>query len=353
MTVDELMTKVKSEMTGDVQTDIHYINALAEKMKREDNAAELCSALADYAYTILPDKQKKYMYEATFVRDMRMDKAFHEAMTMLENGKLDDAEQLLFEISEVIRVHFEESERKFFSFRNPFEFHLYQHFYPNSKECERAPFDFAHYLTMYGYVLLEKHELVKAAKTVERGIRFNPVCADFRFELAEICKMGGDPNTLLRVNQDTLRVCTTADRIARTLCNMGYFCNMIGDLQSAAVFYFESIRFMPSKAVEFELQDVVRHINSIGEKFNPPTQGQILDTYQKYGLQPPPNDEVVELALTLAKSASEYGRPELEGLFYRVAYDLTNEPKFKEAIDRVDAKLGYQAAENLKNGVQE
>ncbi|MCQ2434948.1 MAG: hypothetical protein MJ062_06895 [Oscillospiraceae bacterium] len=345
MTIEELKAKVDAALTGDAQTDIHYINTLSESVKREENAEELVSVLAEYAFDLLPDDQKKYMLEATFVRDMRMDKAFGEALKMIDAGKLDDAEQLLSEISDKIRTHFEEGETLWFSFRNPFEYHLYRTYYPTTTEFERAPFDFAHYLTIYGYVLLEQHKLEEAAAAVERGISFNPVNADYRFELAEICKLGRNADMLLRVNQDTLRVCTSADRIARTLCNMGYFCNMIGDLFSAGVFYFESIRFNPSKAVEWELQDVVRHMKEIGQKFNPPTHGQVIDTYEKYGLQPPPNDTVVELAVTLGKQAHGYGKPELEGLFYRIAYDLTREPEFLEIVKQVDEKLGFNQPE--------
>lgn len=339
MTVAALMARVKAEMTGDASADIHHINAIAAEVKHEENAAELASALAEYAFTLLPDEQKQYMQESTFVREMRMDKAFHTALGMMERKEMAEAEQLLSEIAAKIHTYFEEGETKWFSFRNPFEYHLFREYYPTSTDFDRAPFDFAHYLTMYGYVLLEQRKPREAAAAVERGIAFNPVNADFRFELAEICKVSTEPESLLRVNQDTLRVCTSADRIARTLANMGFYCNWIEDYPSAAVFYFESVRFQPSHAVEFELQDVVQHMKALGQKFTPPTRGQVIDIYDKYGLEPPPCDRVVELAIRLGESAHEYGRPELEGLFYRVAYDLTRNPQFKEILDRIDAQM--------------
>ncbi len=345
MTADELLKQIESEMTGDPQADIHYIHTLSDTLKKEENAEELLSVLADYAFKLLPDEQKKYMLEATFVRDMRMDKAFSVALQYISEDKMNEAEALLSEISDKIHEHFEQGDIKWFSFRNPFEYHLFRTYYPTMTEFERAPFDFAHYLTIYGYVLLEQRNLPAAAKAVERGIAFNPVNADFRFELAEICKFGGDAKSLMNVNLDTLRVCTSADRIARALCNMGYYCNMVGDYFSAAVFYFESVRFSPSKAVELELQDVVKHMKALGQKFNPPTNGQVLDTYEKYGIQPPPNDNIVELAIKLGEQAHEYNRPELEGLFYRVAYDLTREPKFKEILTRIDEQLGFKQPE--------
>lgn len=340
MTVDELMKQVEAQMTGDAEADIKKINEIAADLKKEPNVEELVSALADRAYQLLPPEKQKYMQEATFVDGVRMDKAFHNAMEALKANNLDEAERILALISNTIHEHFEQGDTKWYSFRNPFEYHLFLEFYPTIREFERAPFDFAHYLTMYGYVLLEqKKSPAIAAEAVERGIAFNPVNADYRFELAEICKFGNTPDNLLHVCQDTLRVCTSADRIARTLCNMGYYCNMIGAYQDAGTFYFESIRFKQSKAVEFELQDVVKHMKALGQSFVPPTHGQILDCYEKYGLVIPPNDDVVNLAITLGESAQEYNRPELVGLFYRIAYDLTNEPKFLAIVKAMDEKI--------------
>lgn len=345
MTVEELMKKVEAELTGDSVADVHRIYEIANEYKKEENAEELVSALADRAYQLLPPEKQQYMREATFVDGVRMDKAFHNAQEAIQHDDLDEAERILSLISEAIRVNFEETDTKWYSFRNPFEYHLFREMYPTVKEFERAPFDFAHYLTLYGYVLLNQHKVPLAAKTVERAIKFNPVNADVRFELAEICKFGNAPEQLLNVCKDTLRVCTSADRIGRTLCNFGYYCNMIGELNDATIFYFESVRFNPSKAVELELQDAVKHMKALGQKFTPPTHGQILDNYEKYGLEPPPCDSIVNLAIQLGESAHEYGRPELEGLFYRVAYDLTREPKFLEILKAIDEKLGLTSTQ--------
>ncbi len=339
MTANELLAKVRLELTGDIQKDMQMIQEYAAKYKKEENAEELTAALAEFAFSMMPADVQAQMRETTFVRDMRMDKAFHTAMGMLRENHLEDAETLLFEISEKIRIHFEETDKKWFSFRNPFEYHMYRMYYPTVTEFDRAPFDFAHYLSMYGYVLLENHKVREAAKAVERGIRFNPVSADARFELAEIYKFSGTPDKLLATIKDTLRICTSAPRIARTLCNMGYYCVLKQEFYDAAVFYFCSLRFENRKPVEFELMDVVRRLQAMGKQFDPPTNGQVLDTFEKYGMTPPPNDDLVNLAVTLAQSAHEHRQLKLEGLFYRVAFDLTNDPRFQEVLNSIDKEL--------------
>ncbi len=335
MTVNELMAQLRTEMTGDVQKDIAHLRDVAEDLRKEENADELTAAVADYAFGLMPADFREKMEDMTFVDGKRLDMAFGEAQKLVNEDKIDEAAVILKALSDKIEQYYEGDSPKYFSFRNPFEYHVYRYYFPNDTNFDRAPFDFSHYLALYGFVLLEKREARAAEQALERAIKFNPVSPDARFELAELCKFANNPKKLLSVNIETLRYCTTADRYARALSNMGYYCYVAQDYYSAAVFYFESIRFAPSKAVEFELQDVLRRMKTFGQKFAPPTHGQTIDVYEKYGLQPPPNNDLVNLAVTLIQSAKEYGRTDLEALFNRIAFDLTNDPRFREEMDRI------------------
>ena len=335
MTVQELMAQLRTEMTGDIEKDIAHLQAVAEDLRSEENADELIAAVADYAFEQMPPELRERMQDRTFVGEKRMDMAFKDALRMVNEGRMNGAEAILKEISEKIEKYFEGDSPRYYSFRNPFEYHMYRYYFPNDTDFDRAPFDFAHYLALYGFVLLEQKKAREAEAALDRAVRFNPVSADVRFELAEICKFAGNQKKLLSVNLDTLRYCTSADRIARALANMGYYCYFAQDYYSAAVFYFESIRFAPSKAVEYELQDVLHRMKTFGQKFAPPTHGQTIDVYEKYHIQPPPNNDLVNLAVTLAHSAQEHRRTDLEALFNRVAFDLTNDPHFREEMERI------------------
>ncbi len=345
MTVDELMNQIKKEMTGDLAKDLEHLSERASALRKEENAQELLEAIAEYAYEMMPEEQREQFTEQTFVRGKRMDLAFAEALQLVNEKNMQGAEEILSDISDKIAAYYENAKPRLFSFRNPFEYHMYRYFYPNDTDFDRAPFDFAHYLQLYGYVLLDNKKFSEADAALERAIRFNPVSADVRFEMAELCKIQRNRKKLLAINQETLRLCTTADRIARVLANMGFYCYYVGDFYEAAVFYFDSLRFQNSGAVEYELQDVLRHMKTYGQKFTPPTKGQTIDVYEKYGLQPPPNSDLVNLAVTLANSAQEYGKPELQGLFTRVAFDLTNDPHFKEELERIDRQIQEQKEE--------
>lgn len=344
MTVAELMERIKTEMSGDAKTDLHRLSEIAQEYKKEENAEELMEAIANYAYEILPADTREQMEASTFVRGMRMDKAFATALQMIREDKNDEAESLLGAISDTIREHFE-GEKKWFSFRNQFEYHMYRHFNPDDTQFDRAPFDFANYLQTYAFVQVNNGHTRAALETLGRAQKFNPMSVDVRFEQAEIYKLMQMTQMLHTCCRDTMLLSTSGSCYGRVCANMGYFCSLTGDLSSAAIFNFESMKFAPNKAIDIELQDVLRRMKTFGQSFAPPTKGQILDTYEKYGIPQPPNDDLVNLALTLADSAEQYGRLELEGLFLRYAFDMTHNDDIKARLDDLDKRIAAAKAE--------
>ena len=344
MTVNELMERVRAEMGDNVSENLEKIAALTQEIKREENAAELLEALAQFAFEMVPPEIQEQMQETTFVGGRRMDQAFGEALRLVNENKSAEAMPILKEISDKIAQHFETEPRKWYSFRNPFEYHMFRQFYPEVAGMDRAPFDFAHYLQLYAYVLMDEGDTRGAEAAVRRAIAFNPVSAEMHFELSEIFKFVKNLPDLLKNCQEISRLCTTADRMARVCNDMGYFCQETGDLQSAAVFYFESMRLNPSDVTETELTDVVRHINALGQRFAPPTDSQVDEVFRRSRIIRYPNGELVELALGMKNEAQKYQRLDLEGLFTRVAYDLTNEPALKADLDRIDREIAARKA---------
>ncbi len=345
MNVNQLMAKIHTEMTGDPQKDIRHLQDIATDLRREENAVELLEALTEYAFNLMPDSAKEQMIEKTFVDGKRMDQVFGEALELVNTRKLDEAEQKLKALSDKIGEQFEDKDPKWVSFRNPFEYHVYRYLNPEDTVFERAPFDFAHYLALYSFVLLEQKHVPAADKAIRRAIKFNPVSADIRFELAEICKFAHNQEQLLRVNQETLPLCTNAAAYARVLANMGFYCYVAQEFNDAAIFYFESLRFEKSEPVQFELQDVLRRMKTFGIKFAPPTRGQTIDTFDKYGVKMPPNSELVNLALTLADSARAHGRLDLESHFLHTAYTMTNNEEIYARLERVADEMKAQRSE--------
>ena len=239
MTVTELMERVKAEMTGDAKADYQRLSEIAQEYKREENAGELLEAIANFAFDMLPPDTRDEMKERTFVREMRMDRAFAEALKMIREDKSEEAEALLAEISGKIRKYFEQGEQRWFCFRNPFEYHVYRYYNPDDTGFDRAPFDFTNYLQTYAFVLLNNGKGLAALQALDRAVALNPVSVDPRFEQTEIYKLMRMPEKLLENCRETIRFATTASTFARVAADMGYYCTMKENLQDAAVFFFD------------------------------------------------------------------------------------------------------------------
>ena len=340
-----MMEQIKAQMGDDSSENLKKVRDFSMTLRGEENAEELLEALAEYAYTLVPEEERSFLEKTTFAAGKRMDQTFADAQKCIDAGDWKGAEKLMTAISETIAAGFENGSQTWFSFRNPFEYHLYRTMYPEQTEFERAPFDFAHYLETYSYVLVNTGDLPAALDAIHRAEKFNPVTADILFEHIEICKLVRDTQGVLTLSRRAMELATTADRMARTCADLGWYCTEIGEVYAAAVFYFQSLRFRSSRAVETELQDVMRRMKTLGIRFAPPSDAVTADIFNKYAVIVPPNSNLVNLALVLAKQAADYDRPELEGLFYRVAWDMTNNAEFKAELDRIDAEIAKRKAE--------
>ena len=126
MNVTELMAQLRTEMTGNLEKDIAHLQAVAEDLRSEENADELTAAVAEYAFELMPPELRTKMEDMTLVNGKRMDMAFGEALKMVNEGRYNGAASILKAISEKIAQHFEGDNPKYFSFRNPFEYHMYR-----------------------------------------------------------------------------------------------------------------------------------------------------------------------------------------------------------------------------------
>ena len=87
------------------------------------------------------------------------------------------------------------------------------------------------------------------------------------------------------------------------------------------------------------VQAELHHIHTITQKkIVPPTREEVNKAFEKYGMQPGANKEVVGVAAALAKEAIE--KKDLSGsqFYLLVVYSLTNDPEVKELLEKVSPK---------------
>ena len=126
------------------------------RFAHEPNGEELAKRITELAFSLLPKEQQDQFMAATTLNGKRLDELFHEARELLNQEKYQEAAVSLRALTAKCEEGFgKESKLHYFSFRNPFEYHLYRMLYPGQSNLERAPYDFAMYCTLYGYALVE------------------------------------------------------------------------------------------------------------------------------------------------------------------------------------------------------
>ena len=335
-TIDEIMAEARNGLTGEKSVDMVHLEHIAEEYAGTEIGKEVESQIADLAYEILPDDQKEKVAKMLYIDGKRMDKVFAEAVELVNQKKIKEAFKLTEALYTKICINFRETEEHLYlSMRNTLEHQLYLFFYHPSKKLVRAPFDLCAMVMLHGYILLDLGRAEEAVSVLEDAIRYNPLNPDPYFEMAECYKYLKQPEDLLGVTKETLSIATTPVTLSRCYCNLGFYCIEKKDYDSAVCFYYESLIYADHPGVQAELH----HIHTITQKkIVPPTREEINKAFEKYGMQPGANKEVVGVAAALAKEAIE--KKDLSGsqFYLLVVYSLTNDPEVKELLEKVSPK---------------
>ncbi len=339
---NNIIEEIKKGLCGDPKKDIPYIQEQGNKYKDHKDAPQILKELSELSFSLLPEENKKQVQETLFIGDKRVDQVFAQSNECVKNKDIDGAIELLKKIEENADKNFPLSRNVFFSFRNRLEEHMYVHLYKPENKYGRTPFDYSHFFSAYGYLLIEKHQPQEAVTKLEKAIKYNPINAEPKFELAEAYKLMHEPEKLLETIKETIKVAITPYYISRCYANLGYYCIEVKDYDSAVAFYYESLIYAKNPAVQGELQ----HIRSItGKQITPPTREEVLAVFEKYGIKNGPDQELVNLAFSLGNYCIEHNAPPQESLFYmQITYDLSRSEKVLEIVDRLKAQIAAQNA---------
>lgn len=334
MNTQEILQQIRDGLTGEYGVDMAYLEGQVTKYKSHENAAEIENAIAELAYEILPEDKKEEVSKMMYLDGKRLDAVMNDALKLIDEGKSEESFKLTEALYTKIRISYRETEAKMYlSLRNPLEHQLYLYFYQPSKRLERPPFDLSRMVMIHGYNLLEAGRPEDAVAVLEDAIRYNPLNTDAYFEMAECYKYMQRHDELLGCVKETLSIATTPEEISRCYCNLGFYCVEIKDYDSAVCFYYEAMIYADNPIVTAELS----HIHQVtGKKLTAPTRKLVNEAFEKYGIKPGANDEVVGVVAALAKSSIEENDKVRARIYFRILYGLTNDPEVKKTLDALE-----------------
>lgn len=334
MTVEETLAKLRSNLTGNTDDDMKYLEAEAVNFMngKDKERLEIIDGITKIMYEIMPEEKKKVINDMMYVDGSRLDVLYNKAEELVKNKEIEAAYEITTKIyNKILAVYRETEESKYMCFRNPFEHQLYLNIYVVNKKLERAPFDLPKMMLLHAYILVEMRKPAEAAEVLNQAIRYNPVNVDVYFELAECYKVLCEPGKLLSSIKEALLIASTPYALSRCYANLGYYCIEKKDYDSAVCFYYESLIYAPHPGVQGELM----HIASITrKKIQPPIREEVVAAFNKYGLTPGADKDLLAIAAALGQEAIKREDNNLARFYLIILYGLTRDEKVGDLIEK-------------------
>ena len=341
MTYDEIVEQLKAKLGSDSDENDRILRQEAEKFAREGNR-EGFEAAGALILENMPEAKRNEIKRITHVDGVRLDKLYEQIAELINKREYVEAKSLSERLYKKINVEFKETEQtKYVSLRNPFEDNLYQLLFKPEKTLSRTPFDFAQYITSYGYLLVETGSPLDAIPVLEKAMEYNPVDCGPKFELAEVYKLLKNRRRLQELTRDTLKVASSPVAIARCYANMGYSLTDAQEYDDAAAFYTASVMMAPNPAVPLEMQ----HLADLkGSPIVRPQHDKVVEILKKYDMDLGPNQDVIKVAAELsAHYLQENDIPNALNAM-KITYNLTLDERVKNLI----LKYEPDTARNVK-----
>ncbi len=346
MSYNDTLEEIRSKLGESREENDKLLRELAGKYAQEGNG-EGFEAVEQLLMENLPEATRKEMMRITHVDGVRLDKMYEQINQLIGERKFVEAKSLAERLYKKITVEFREGEKaKFVSLRNPFEDNLYQRLFKPEKTLNRAPFDFATYITAYAYIMTETGSPLDAIPILEKAIEFNPVDCGPKFELAEVYKLLKNRRRLEEITRDTLRVASSPVALSRCYANMGYLLTDAQEYDDAAAFYTASVMIAPNPTVPLEMQ----HLADLkGSPIIRPDHAEVVEVLKKYDMELGPNQEVVTVAAELAAHyLQENDIPNAVNAL-KITYNLTLDENIKNLIIKYDPNAQrYVRKDNVK-----
>jgi len=343
MTYTEILDSLRAKLTGaDYAENSAILREEGIKFGKEGNYDGV-RAVGEIMLEIMPDSEKKEVEHLTHLDGVRLDEYYNNIVKMINDKNAVEAKPLAEKLyNKIIQEYSEGETAKFVSLRNPFEDNLYQHLFKNEKTLNRAPFDFATYITVYAYLLVETGSPLDAIPVLEKAIEYNPVDCGPKFELAEVYKVLKNKAKVIEITKDTLKIASSPVAIARCYANMGYMCTDIGELDDAVAFYTASVMMAPHPAIPYELRGLAQ---MKGEDIKKPSFDEIKTVFAKYDMDFGPDKEVISVAAQLSSHfLTAQDIPNAVNSL-KVLYNLTLDEDVKKMILKYDPN-----AQQVMNG---
>ncbi len=335
MSYNDILNELRAKLGNSDEENEKILKEEAQKYAESGNADGV-KAVGELLLEAMPEERRIEITKLTHIEGKRLDEYYNEIVKLINEKKLIEAKPMAEKLYKKITEEYMEGETaKFVCLRNPFEDYLYRFYYDTEKTLNRAPFDFATYITTYAYILVDQDAVLDAIPILEKAMEYNPVDCGPKFELAEVYKLLKNKKKLIEITKETLKVASSPMAIARCYANMGYLCIDTRDLDDAVAFYTASAMLAPHPAVPNELRGIAQ---MKGQPITKPSFEEIKKVFAKYDMDFGPNKDVISVAAQLSSHLLMKKDMKNAVKAMKLLYNLTRDEKVRDMIIRYDPK---------------
>lgn len=339
MDYEEIMLEIKSNLCGETETDLMYLQEQLRKYKDHEFSEELLWGIGRLIFEALPDEQKQDLSQALVNDSQILSAVLEEAQEEIAQQNYDRGVTLLESLVEKIdaaapRLE-EDRENEYLCFDNLLEEVLYRQLYKPGKNIRYVPQEYADTYLVYGNLLLEMGRLKEARKALLKSNRWNPIKVETLFELGEIYKSNQQFKRYLEINLKALSQAYTASKLARCYRNLGYYYVEKENYELATALYSFSVRYDKESNIAMAALQYISH--KTGERVIPPSFERCGELFAENGIQFGPSEAVLNIAVSLGDQARDAQAFKEAGYYYSIAYELTGDPQVKGWIDALPA----------------
>ncbi len=259
-----IIEEIKSNLTNDKIKNKDYLLEQTEKYKTHSMSHEILKEIGRMLYDNLSEEDKKSMASAIDQDLGNLNNKIEEANKYILQKDFSKAKNLLNEFLEAALTAYKEDQvTRYFSFKDIIEFYCSKGIINTDKKVVWVNLRYDVAYKLLGYIAIEEQEFEKARDYFEKGLYYNPMSTEIRFEKAESYKCQKDFDKMLEVIKDIYNYILDPHDLSKYYRLLGYYYVEKNKLDLAYSLYALSIYYENNEMAHHE-------INYIKQKLGQP-----------------------------------------------------------------------------------
>lgn len=327
-----IVESIQKSLTGIYEEDMHILQTATEKYKKDEEAPEIITAIADMMYEILPEDEKEEL--AARVEGHRSDfKAdFEKAEGLIRAGDYKAAKAVVEDVLKAAEANRPET-GIFMSFNHTMELYIYIFYLKPEAEVKISDIPYNKFYGTYGFILMQLELHDEAEKAFKKGLEWNPVDLDLMLSLAENQKISGRMEEFLETTKALHRLSCTRATMARYYRNIAYYYMEQYKPEIARALYVYSNIYFHTENADNELLFIEKALNEITPEYS---IEEIQELLIANGIEPGPETATIGIIYRLGKMMLEEGNKETAQDCFSIVYDITQDAEVKELLQQLD-----------------